>query len=29
MPVGHWVNGPAWLAWNAGVLWSLPNQLVA
>ncbi len=26
MPVGHWSNGPTWLAANAGVLWSLPNH---
>ena len=29
MPIGHWSNGPAWLAWKAGVLWFLPNQDVA
>src|SRR5947208_17117782 len=28
MPIGHWSNGPAWLAWNAGVLWFLPNHQV-
>src|SRR5512137_287226 len=29
MPMGHWSKGPAWLAWNSGVLWFLPNQDVA
>ena len=29
MPTGHWSNGPAWLAWKAGVLWSFPNHDVA
>jgi len=29
MPVGHWSNGPTWLAVNVGVLWSLPNHDVA
>ena len=29
MPIGHWSNGPTWLAAKAGVLWSLPNQEVA
>ena len=28
MPVGHCSNGPTWLAWKSGVLWSLPNQAV-
>ena len=28
MPMGHWSNGPTWLAWKAGVLWSLPNHEV-
>jgi len=28
MPIGHWSNGPIELAWNAGVLWFLPNQEV-
>jgi hypothetical protein len=28
MPMGHWSNGPAWLAWKAGVLWSFPNHEV-
>ena len=27
--MGHWSNGPAWLAWNSGVLWFLPNHDVA
>ena len=29
MPMGHWSNGPTWLALNVGVLWSLPNHEVA
>ncbi len=28
MPMGHWSNGPAWLAVKVGVLWSLPNHEV-
>ena len=26
--LGHWSNGPAWLAVNVGVLWFLPNHEV-
>ena len=29
MPMGHWSNGPTWLAVKVGVLWSLPNHEVA
>jgi len=29
MPMGHWSNGPAWLAVKVGVLWSFPNHEVA